>query len=111
MPNEYRTIKEFNSDEYIVKRSRFIGYAKPVTTVEEANEFISEIKSKHWDATHNVSAYILRNGGIKRYSDDGEPQGTAGVPCLDVLEKENLMGQGGLIPLDSPINHPLKGLS
>ncbi len=91
MPNEYRTIKEFNSDEYIVKRSRFIGYAKPVTTVEEANEFISEIKSKHWDATHNVSAYILRNGGIKRYSDDGEPQGTAGVPCLDVLEKENLV--------------------
>lgn len=90
MPNEYRTIKEFNSDEYIVKRSRFIGYAKPVTTVEEANNFINEIKSKHWDATHNVYAYILREGGVKRYSDDGEPQGTAGVPVLDVLEKEKL---------------------
>ena len=91
MPNEYRTVKEFNSEEYIVKRSRFIGYAKPVTTVEEANAFIAEIKTKHWDATHNVYAYILRDGGVKRYSDDGEPQGTAGVPVLDVLEKENLV--------------------
>ncbi|MBE6804558.1 MAG: YigZ family protein [Ruminococcaceae bacterium] len=91
VPNEYRTVKEFNSDEYIVKRSRFIGYAKPVTTVDEANAFIAEIKSKHWDATHNVYAYILRDGGVKRYSDDGEPQGTAGVPVLDVLEKENLV--------------------
>lgn len=87
---EYRTVKEFNNDEYIVKRSRFIGYAKPVRTVDEANAFIAEIKSKHWDATHNVYAYILRDGGIKRYSDDGEPQGTAGVPVLDVLEKEGL---------------------
>lgn len=91
MPKEYRTVKEFNSDEYTVKRSRFIGYAKPVTTVEEANAFIAEIKSKHWDATHNVHAYILRDGGVKRYSDDGEPQGTAGVPVLDVLEKEGLV--------------------
>ena len=91
MQKEYRTVKEFNSDEYIVKRSRFIGYAKPVVSVEEANAFIAEIKAKHWDATHNVSAYILREGGVKRYSDDGEPQGTAGVPCLDVLEKENLV--------------------
>ncbi len=91
MLTEYRTIKEFNSDEYVVKRSRFIGYAKPVSTVEEANAFIAEIKAKHWDATHNVYAYILREGGVKRYSDDGEPQGTAGVPVLDVLEKENLV--------------------
>ena len=112
LATEYRTVKEFNSDEYIVKRSRFIGYAKPVTTVDEANAFIAEIKSKHWDATHNVYAYILREGGVKRYSDDGEPQGTAGVPVLDVLEKENvvdvvvvvtryfggiLLGGGGLV--------------
>lgn len=90
MASEYRTVKLNNSDEYIVKRSRFIGYARPVTTVDEANAFIAEIKSKHWDATHNVYAYILRDGGIKRYSDDGEPQGTAGVPVLDVLEKERL---------------------
>jgi len=91
MLQEYRTIKEFNSDEYIVKRSRFIGYAKPVKTVEEANNFIAEIKSKHWDATHNVYAYVLREGRVKRYSDDGEPQGTAGVPVLDVIEKEGLV--------------------
>lgn len=91
MQTEYKTVKQFNSDEYIVKRSRFIGYAKPVTTVKEANDFIAEIKSKHWDATHNVYAYILREGGVKRYSDDGEPQGTAGVPVLDVLEKEGLV--------------------
>lgn len=88
---EYKTVKEFNSDEYIIKRSRFIGYANPVTTIEEANAFIAEIKSKNWDATHNVYAYILREGGIKRYSDDGEPQGTAGVPVLDVLKKEGLV--------------------
>ncbi len=91
MATEYKTVKEFNCDEYIVKRSRFIGYAKPVTTVDEANSFIAEIKAKHWDATHNVYAYILREGGIKRYSDDGEPQGTAGVPVLDVIEKEGLV--------------------
>lgn len=91
MAADYKTVKLNNNDEYIVKRSRFIGYARPVKTVEEANAFIAEIKSKHWDATHNVFAYILRDGGIKRYSDDGEPQGTAGVPVLDVLEKENLV--------------------
>lgn len=91
MISEYKTVKLNNCDEYIVKRSRFIGYARPVTTVDEANAFIAEIKSKHWDATHNVYAYILRDGGVKRYSDDGEPQGTAGVPVLDVLEKENLV--------------------
>ncbi len=91
MATEYKTIKQFNSDEYIVKRSRFIGYAKPVTTVDEANSFIAEIKAKHWDATHNVYAYVLREGGVKRYSDDGEPQGTAGVPVLDVIEKEGLV--------------------
>ena len=87
---EYRTLAKLNSDEYVVKHSRFIGYAKPVSTKEEAEAFIAEIKSKHWDAKHNVYAYILREGNIKRYSDDGEPQGTAGVPVLDVLEKEKL---------------------
>lgn len=86
----YRTVRAFSSDEFTEKRSRFIGYARPVKTVAEAAAFIAEIKQKHWDATHNVSAYILREGGIKRYSDDGEPQGTAGVPVLDVLEKEHL---------------------
>ena len=109
---EYRTVAKLNSDEYVVKHSRFIGYAKPVSAKEEAESFIAEIKAKHWDAKHNVYAYILREGNIKRYSDDGEPQGTAGVPVLDVLEKENvtdicvvvtryfggiLLGGGGLV--------------
>ena len=88
---EYKTIKEASSDEFIVKKSRFIGYVKPVKTQEEALEFINEIKSKHWDATHNVYAYTLRNGGVRRFSDDGEPQGTAGIPSLDVLLKEEVV--------------------
>lgn len=89
--SEYRTIKEENSDEFIVKKSRFIGYVKPVKTQQEALDFIGSIKSKHWDATHNVYAYVLREGGIRRFSDDGEPQGTAGIPCLDVLLKEDVV--------------------
>ena len=108
----YLTVEKENHDEFEVKRSRFIGYAKPVKTIEEANAFISEIKSANWDAKHNVYAYILRDGQIKRYSDDGEPQGTAGIPVLDVLEKSNvtdccvvvtryfggiLLGGGGLV--------------
>lgn len=88
--SQYRTIKYTSCDEYIIKRSRFIGYAKPVATQEQAMEFINSIKSKHWDATHNVYAYVLRDGQTRRYSDDGEPQGTAGVPVLDVLLKEEL---------------------
>ena len=88
---EYKTIKEASSDEFIVKKSRFIGYVKPVKTQEEALEFINEIKSKHWDATHNVYAYTLREGGVRRFSDDGEPQGTAGIPSLDVLLKEEVV--------------------
>lgn len=95
-----------------MKKSRFIGYAKAVKTQEEAVSFINEIKSKHWDATHNVYAYVLRDGQIRRYSDDGEPQGTAGIPCLDVLLKEGvsdvcvvatryfggiMLGAGGLV--------------
>lgn len=88
---EYRTVEFENSDEFIEKKSRFIGYVKPVQTVEEATNFINSIKSKHWDATHNVSAYVLRKDNIQRSSDDGEPSGTAGVPVLDVLLKENLV--------------------
>ena len=74
MPS-YKTVKKRAHDEFTEKRSRFIGYVCPVQTVEEANCFISEIKQKHWDAKHNVYAYILRDGNIKKYSDDGEPQG------------------------------------
>ena len=88
--DSYKTIEREAVDEYIVKKSRFLGYAKPVTTAEEAAAFIEQIKKKHWDATHNVYAYVLREGQTRRYSDDGEPQGTAGVPALDVLLKAEL---------------------
>lgn len=88
---EYRTVEIEADDFFIEKKSKFIGYVKPVKTQEEAVEFINTIKSKHWDATHNVYAYVLRENNIQRYSDDGEPSGTAGVPVLDVLLKENLV--------------------
>ena len=88
---EYKTVEKEASDFFIEKKSKFIGYAKPVKTQEDAFEFISKIKSKHWDATHNVYAYVLRDNNIQRYSDDGEPSGTAGVPVLDVMLKESLV--------------------
>lgn len=88
---EYKTVEKEASDFFIEKKSKFIGYAKPVKTQDDALEFISEIKSKHWDATHNVYAYVLRENNIQRYSDDGEPSGTAGVPVLDVMLKESLV--------------------
>ena len=87
---EYRTVAKASSDEFVEKKSRFIGYIKHVTTQDEAVTFINEIKSKHWDATHNVYAYVLRDGQTRRYSDDGEPQGTAGQPILNVLEREGV---------------------
>ena len=87
---EYITIEHRYDEEYIINKSRFIGYACPVTTQEEAVEFINEIKKKHADATHNVYAYQIRTPEYSRYSDDGEPQGTAGVPVLDVIKKSGL---------------------
>lgn len=87
----YKTLHGFGSDEYIVEKSRFIGYAKPIKSEEEAIEFINEIKKKHKDATHNVWAYTVgETMNIQRYSDDGEPQGTAGIPTLEVIKKEDL---------------------
>lgn len=86
----YKTLETAANDEFVVKKSRFIGYAAPVQTNEQAVEFINSIKAKHRDARHNVYAYCLREGQIRRYSDDGEPQGTAGMPVLDVLLKEGL---------------------
>lgn len=87
---EYKTVEIENCDEFVEKKSRFIGYVKPVKAQQEAVDFINSIKSKHWDATHNVYAYVLRENNIQRYSDDGEPPGTAGVPVLDVLLKNSL---------------------
>lgn len=87
---EYRTVKGFGTDELVEKRSRFIANVKPVKTEQEAIDFINENKQKYWDARHNVYAYIIRENNIMRYSDDGEPSGTAGVPVLDMLKKEEL---------------------
>lgn len=87
---QYRTVRGAASAEFVEKRSRFIGYISPASTQEKAAQFIDSIRSKHWDATHNVPAYILREGNICRFSDDGEPQGTAGMPALNVLQKEGL---------------------
>ena len=87
----YKTLHEFGMDEIIIDKSTFIGYAKPIKTEEEAVEFVNEIKKKHKDATHNVWAYTIgKNMNIQRYSDDGEPQGTAGIPTLEVIKKEDL---------------------
>lgn len=87
----YRTLHEFGRDEFTVEKSVFIGHVKPVETEEEAREFIDEIKSKYKDATHNVWAYTIgETMNIQRYSDDGEPHGTAGIPTLEVIKKEDL---------------------
>ncbi len=75
--------------EFVEKRSRFIGRIWRTETEEEALAKIKAMREQHWDATHNVYAYLIRDGAM-RYSDDGEPQGTAGMPVLDVLRKENL---------------------
>lgn len=86
----YYTVSEAAEASFIEKRSEFISYIAPVKTDEEAVNFINTIKAKHRKAKHNVYAYILRKDNISRYSDDGEPQGTAGVPVLDVLQKRGL---------------------
>lgn len=108
----YKTVLKEASDSFIEKRSKFIGHCKPISSEEEALSFIKEKKSKYWDATHNVYAYILKENGIMRYSDDGEPQGTAGVPVLEAMRKSGitdavvvvtryfggtLLGAGGLV--------------
>lgn len=109
---EYKTVEKECSAEFTEKKSRFIGYVKPVASKEEAQDFISAVKSKNWDATHNVPAFVLRENNIQRCSDDGEPSGTAGVPVLDVILKSGvtdvcvvvtryfggvLLGAGGLV--------------
>lgn len=108
----YTTIRHEATAEFEEKRSLFIGYAKPLKSEDEATEFIKQIKAKHSDATHNVFGYTMKNGIIARYSDDGEPQGTAGMPVLDVIRKSGvddacvvvtryfggtLLGAGGLV--------------
>lgn len=86
----YFTVSDAASNSYIEKKSEFIGYIAPVRSNDEAVAFIDKIRSMHRKARHNVYAYILREDNISRYSDDGEPQGTAGVPVLEVLQKKGL---------------------
>ncbi len=112
LPSTYTTVRERATAEFEEKRSIFIGHAMHVTSEEEATAFIKEIKKEHRDATHNVFAYILGDGTVARYSDDGEPQGTAGMPALEAVRKSGvtdvcvivtryfggtLLGAGGLI--------------
>lgn len=113
MAASYKTLMKRGSDEFIVNKSRFIGYGAPAETEEEALAFLAEIRKKHADATHNCYAYIIgRNMGVMRYSDDGEPGGTAGMPIIEVMKNRGvvnacvvvtryfggvLLGAGGLV--------------
>lgn len=75
--------------EFTEKRSRFIGHLLPVETEEQAREFIAQMKKKYYDARHNCWCYLI-GGDTMRYGDDGEPQGTAGQPMLNVFQRENV---------------------
>lgn len=110
--NIYKTIQKKTFCEITERHSRFIGYIRPANTENEANMFINNIRTKHWDAKHNVYAYSILKDNVMRYSDDGEPHGTAGMPVLNVLKRNEitnavivvtryfggiLLGTGGLI--------------
>ena len=113
MLKKYKTILTQAEAEIVEKKSRFIATVRPVKTEEEAKAFIEEMKKKYWNATHNVFAYqIGERNELQRFSDDGEPQGTAGMPVLSVLKGEDikdtaivvtryfggtLLGTGGLV--------------
>lgn len=87
----FKTVFAAAQDETVIEKSRFIGYCKPIESEEDATAFIEQIKKKHWDATHNVPVYVLgENYQVQRYSDDGEPSGTAGVPILSMLKAEGI---------------------
>ena len=98
--------------EITIDKSTFLGYAKRVTEEKDAVEFVNAIKKKHSDARHNVYAYVIKDTNTTRYSDDGEPAGTAGMPVLDIIRKTGftdavivvtryfggiLLGKGGLV--------------
>ncbi len=111
--NPYKTLKHFAESDFIEKKSRFIGIGKPLETETEALSFLNEIRAQHRSAAHHCWAYILgSNKGIMRYSDDGEPGGTAGLPIISVMKSFNvtncmivvvryfggvLLGTGGLL--------------
>ena len=111
--NGYRTIAHESEIEIVIKKSRFIGYAFLVSSAEEANEKLAALRKRQWDASHHCSAYVLgADKQLQKYSDDGEPQGTAGMPILQVLHHKDvtntmvvvvryfggvLLGAGGLV--------------
>ena len=113
MENGYRTLKQAGSDSFIIKKSQFIGHGIPAQTEDEALAFLRSIRAQYKDASHNCFAYVIgRNGGIMRYSDDGEPGGTAGLPIIEVIKARQvvnccvvvtryfggvLLGAGGLV--------------
>ncbi len=113
MDKIYKTVHKFGQDSIIINKSKFIGYSTPIESEKDALEFIDRIRSEHRDATHNVYAYVLgENNNVQKFSDDGEPSGTAGIPVLEVIKKEDLrnvavvvtryfggikLGAGGLI--------------
>ncbi|MBA9085855.1 putative YigZ family protein [Fontibacillus solani] len=113
MLDRYKTVRKAGEKEIVIKKSRFIGHVKPVETEEDAVLFIDEIKKRHWNATHNCSAYMIgERDEIQKQSDDGEPSGTAGKPILEVIKNQGLknvaivvtryfggimLGAGGLI--------------
>ncbi len=86
---EYYVPAGAGESEYVEKRSRFLGHVRPVESEEEAKAFIAAMKKTCYDARHNCSCYLLKNG-VERYSDDGEPQGTAGLPMLEVFRREGV---------------------
>lgn len=110
---EYRTVAGETETTLVEKKSKFIARIKSVETQEQAEAFIDEVRKEHWNATHNVPAYILgMNQEIQKYSDDNEPSGTAGLPMLEILKGHKivnvvvvvtryfggtLLGRGGLI--------------
>ncbi|GIP57231.1 YigZ family protein [Paenibacillus woosongensis] len=113
MLERYKTVRRAGEKEIVIRKSRFIGQIKPVESEAEAIVFIEEIKKKHWNATHNCSAYMIgERDEIQKQSDDGEPSGTAGKPILEVIKQQGLknvaivvtryfggimLGAGGLI--------------
>lgn len=87
----YKTVRDESQTLLIEKKSKFISNVKPVATEEEALEYLAKIRSRYPDATHNVYAYVIDENNIFRYSDDGEPGGTAGMPVLDTIRKSGLV--------------------
>lgn len=88
----YRTVLKAAGDEQIIQRSRFIGDASPAASAEEALAFLEAVRARHRDATHHCYAYIIgQNAGIMRYSDDGEPSGTAGLPIIEVMKARGVV--------------------